>query len=1039
VFITTDKYKSDACKESIISGHIVLGYGADGVKANVNDSIIFDYRGNSAAENANVNILAGYTGYKVHPITGEGNAPLTGRDQGKGWGGNITFDYMEIYMPAGNGDASGSTRIMTPNGNIWGKDSLKYRGVNGNLLVDAGLGSADDPDHAVFDLLNTEAPENCDAYELSPRTGNIIMKGANVKFSRDGVIGTGHATFRTREGFIDTYDAFTLDSMKTYLLKYAGMDDAAKAKTNSWGDLSERDFAFTAPSEGVDIFFAADDNIMLNYGNSSGTYDDGYGIIATQTPGFPGNYKQATINKNPFYYTTYEGEIDGLYASTYDVRVDGYLYYRRPDYVPARKSHVLYRGCDVPAASRELLVDFDRNLSPRGGFAAVASNYIDVFSKFTFFGGNGSGLGTVPGRGTLHGENVNGYGLYMKSQFDGTGTNYPEHRRAACEGCGMLSKFPIEGSDSREIPEMTYIGFHDDARIHTNSQRSLLEAPVIEFFGHTELDTETEKGSRTRIILKGDSLIFHDSVIFNGNALDLLPFTTDAAQRQNDMRYGVISDRGTTREHYSFYGPAIEMEDRGMPVLELGYQRCSEPGVTPVEAPNARSMAGLEPTPKVGGDIVVAFKQGYHQPIFNTVVANNARISFLTDYYDGVGGGEYTDAFIRTDLLRIRNNVEFYTDPEHPGERRGKLHLYTPAQMDDRMWGPGMFTRHLHLEPGSELSTPGEDSLIVRPTTVIGGYGNLHDNIVVEPEGIVAPGRASLMEGDCQTSYDHGTLTAHSLEMVKDAELRISFDYRTCLSEDGNQVRCMRNDTLAIEENIVLHGKVKLVFLTEQEIIEPGYYLFLTYGDTTGVSREYVKNFILTKERYGEHYFSLDYSIPGYIYLYVTDFVLPKIQRYVDLPDVEGVTTDPEPRRHYVPGHENFEFTATYSGAPLKVLATGFYSGQTINLDNTAKMIDGRTYLYTIYQVVEPWTVFIGPELSSVSNGVLSGASRRIWAHRNVLYIDADRRDIVSIYNMTGVLNQRVEIPAGINKFTLERGLYVVTLKDGSVHKIVIR
>ena len=102
-------------------------------------------------------------------------------------------------------------------------------------------------------------------------------------------------------------------------------------------------------------------------------------------------------------------------------------------------------------------------------------------------------------------------------------------------------------------------------------------------------------------------------------------------------------------------------------------------------------------------------------------------------------------------------------------------------------------------------------------------------------------------------------------------------------------------------------------------------------------------------------------------------------------------------------------------------------------------MIDERTYLYTIYQVVEPWTVFIGPELSSVSNGILSGASRRIWAHRNVLYIDADRRDIVSIYNMTGVLNQRVEVPAGINKFTLERGLYVVTLKDGSVHKIVIR
>jgi predicted transcriptional regulator YdeE len=40
---------------------------------------------------------------------------------------------------------------------------------------------------------------------------------------------------------------------------------------------------------------------------------------------------------------------------------------------------------------------------------------------------------------------------------------------------------------------------------------------------------------------------------------------------------------------------------------------------------------------------------------------------------------------------------------------------------------------------------------------------------------------------------------------------------------------------------------------------------------------------------------------------------------------------------------------------------------------------------------------------------------------------------------MTGVLEKRVEIPEGLMRFTLERGLYVVTLKDGSIHKIVIR
>ena len=1045
VFITTDKYKSYACRESIISGHIVLGYGADGDHSNRNDSIVFDYRGNPSTEGANVYILAGYKGYEQHTVTGAGyplfNDP---RDAGKGWGGNITFDYMEIYMPTGNGDVSGSTRIMTPNGNIWGKDSLKYRGIDGNLTVDAGPGSEDDTLHAVFDLLNTQVPTNCEDDAVTHRTGNIIMKGANLRFSKaDGTIGDGHATFRTREGFIDTYDAFTVDSMKTFLLKYAGTDDAAKAKANNWGDVSERDFAFTAPSEGVDIFFGADDNIMLNYGNSNGFYDDGYGILSSHTPGFPGNYNPAsyTTDPNPFYYTSYEGHIDDLKASTYDVREDGYLFYRRPGYRPRRNAHLLYRGCDVPNAARELLVDFSSNSSPRGGFAAVASNYIDLFSKFTYQGGNGSGMGAVPGRVTLHGASVAGYGLYIKSQFDGTGTNYPEKRRATCEGCGVLTHFPIEGSDSKRIPEMTYIGFHDDARIHTHNQRSLLEAPVIEFFGHTELDTDTERGNKTKITVKSDSLIFHDSVIFNGShGIELAPYTTDAVQRANDMRYGVINDRGKNTENYEFYGPAIAMEDRGLPVLELGYQRCTEPGVTPTEAPNARSKAGREPTPRVGGDIIVAFKHGYTQPIFNTVVANNARISFLTDYYDGIGGGgDYKNAFIRTDLLRIRNNVEFYYDSVRRDIRSGYFLLSTPAQMDDRMDGPGIFMRHLHTEPGSELSVPGEDSLIVIGSTVVGGYGTIHDNLVVRANGIVAPGYASLMESDCLTPYEKGMLTVHNLQMNQDAVLRISLGYRTCISEDGTPVNCMKSDVLSVEEDVVLNGKIPVVFLTEAGVIDPGCYEILRYGNLTGVSQEYVKNFVLAQQRIGDKYLTLDYSIPGSVYVCITTIPMPIIQRYVDLPDVEGVTTDPEPRRHYVPGHENFVFSAPFTGSPLNVRATGFYSGKTLNLDYTAQSQGNNTFVYTLYQVVEPWTVYIGPGPSTVSNALLSDPQQRVWAYRNTLYINVEKEDIVSIYNMIGILQRRVEITEGITKFTLERGLYVVTLKDGSTHKIVIR
>ncbi|MDR0393604.1 MAG: hypothetical protein LBH77_00440 [Tannerella sp.] len=42
------------------------------------------------------------------------------------------------------------------------------------------------------------------------------------------------------------------------------------------------------------------------------------------------------------------------------------------------------------------------------------------------------------------------------------------------------------------------------------------------------------------------------------------------------------------------------------------------------------------------------------------------------------------------------------------------------------------------------------------------------------------------------------------------------------------------------------------------------------------------------------------------------------------------------------------------------------------------------------------------------------------------------------MYNMTGALHKKMELPAGLQTFLLERGVYIVTLKDGSVYKIVI-
>ncbi|MDR2776042.1 MAG: T9SS type A sorting domain-containing protein, partial [Tannerella sp.] len=339
------------------------------------------------------------------------------------------------------------------------------------------------------------------------------------------------------------------------------------------------------------------------------------------------------------------------------------------------------------------------------------------------------------------------------------------------------------------------------------------------------------------------------------------------------------------------------------------------------------------------------------------------------------------------------------------------------------------------------LSLPGENSLIVIPTTVVGGYGNIHENVFVKADGILAPGYASLMEGDCRTPHSQGILTIHNLQMEKDAVLRVSVGRRR-LNVGGRMVDTTMMDMIAVEDMVFFtDGKVALEVLTEMETLEEGCYEFMTYGDTVGVSREYVKNLVLKTQRYGDSYFALDFSEAGKVRLCVTEIEMPEIRRHVDLPSVEGVTTVPEARRHYVRGYENFEFTATFTGSPLKVKATGFYSGRTVDLDRTAEPAGDNTWRYTIYRTVEPWTVYIGPEASDVSNGVLlPEGSQRIWTYRNTLYINSGKDDVVSIYNMAGVLQQKTDVGEGVRRITLERGLYVVTLNDGSaVHKIVIR
>ena len=90
--------------------------------------------------------------------------------------------------------------------------------------------------------------------------------------------------------------------------------------------------------------------------------------------------------------------------------------------------------------------------------------------------------------------------------------------------------------------------------------------------------------------------------------------------------------------------------------------------------------------------------------------------------------------------------------------------------------------------------------------------------------------------------------------------------------------------------------------------------------------------------------------------------------------------------------------------------------------------------------IVEAWTIIFGTDLedlSGVSNDAINGV--RVWSHKNTLYFNVDAENIASVYTMTGVLYKQVELPAGQSSLELERGMYVITMKDGTVHKVTIK
>ncbi|MDR1331635.1 MAG: T9SS type A sorting domain-containing protein, partial [Tannerella sp.] len=82
--------------------------------------------------------------------------------------------------------------------------------------------------------------------------------------------------------------------------------------------------------------------------------------------------------------------------------------------------------------------------------------------------------------------------------------------------------------------------------------------------------------------------------------------------------------------------------------------------------------------------------------------------------------------------------------------------------------------------------------------------------------------------------------------------------------------------------------------------------------------------------------------------------------------------------------------------------------------------------------------ITIGPDLAGADTPAAGSAG--VWSRGGKLHIRVDRRDVASIYAITGQLVRRIDLPEGSNTVEdLKRGVYIVTLKDGSVHKVIIQ
>jgi hypothetical protein len=920
-------------------------------------------------------------------------------------GGNIYFTHIVDSLGKGG---TVQTEISIPFSNMFicGSDGLlsgidyERAGIIGGVARCQSLetGSLQCTDTGLIHIGN-----HGDLVVNAGTRGNIIINnGACLQFRGNA----GNAKFLTQWGDIDMRHPFDVDSMSGDLLFYANSPDPAKKNVGPCNCDEKRnnvylqDFRYIGHDLSGSVFIGADNNIKLQYG---GLYADG------------------TNPRDPFFNRA--GYLDGHCGTKYHCNAD-----------------------TSENRARRLILNFAQDTTGQevksGGFAAVASDLIDIYKDFVYTGGKGSGMGQVPGYTTLHNEPVAGYGLYIKTRGDKKNWTQTDFEVNNDPRPTMGAACKDDACEDSYLHNTSRVTFHADARIYTEGQRALIASPVLESYGPLDLNTSQDATSRTALTVRTDSLIAHDSLIIDG------PRTTLASWSRLYRNVPVVK-----LGHHRFTPPAAETTGPGAlcPACYTSDKDTESRGLMPLDT------------------LYVTFRNGAGLPRLHSLVADHAVLSFLTDSFDHTPGHPTWDAKIFTDTFKVRNHVDLIqkrtAGTSGSSTHAGHLELVSEPQMSSKNYA-GIYTRHLHMEPAgpacsdfgySQLWLP-SSTLNVIATSHFGGFGWLHNDVYVEIDATVAPGYASLeRNGNCYEQHA-GILRMKDLRMDKGSKLKVSIGDTPNSGAFTENYRCSNGKRYNLGEyadlldvdSLTLRDRIYLEIVVRPEGLNLDgngrCYPILRYK---GVGREDLKHLTLSKNYLssedhpsirGHHYLAFEFDDEcKVVSVCIVPALSPVINRKVEIPAVAGMTSTPPAGTHYVPSHTDFPFLLNFgTTAPLAVRTGRIVENAPEPELKGLRVDESNEYKYVIRAVREDILLQIGPDESKVTaNTPVNGPE--VWSHNTAVYIRVERENLAHIYSVAGHLVRQLEVPAGTTTLPLPQGLYLVVLQDGLKRKVVIK